>query len=87
MAELLFGVEPFYVLAYLVAGTAGAAGIAYKVLKILNKLDRRGLNHNKAFIVLAEHSDNETERLHPERSPHTISDTIKTILKEDDISA
>jgi len=80
---LLFGVEPFYVLAYLVGGSAGALGIAWKFFKILNKLDARGKNHNKAFIILAEHTDAETERLHPTRSPHTITETIRTVLQED----
>ena len=83
MEGLLFGVEPFYILTYLVAATAAAAGIAYKVLKFLQVIDGRGKNQNKALVVMADHSDSETERLHPDRSPHKIKGTIEKILKED----
>lgn len=85
MAEMLFGVEPFYVLVYLIAGTAGGLGIGWKIIKMLTKVDNRGKNHNKAFVILSEHLDSETDRLHPERSPNHISDTIRTVLKEDDV--
>jgi len=83
VVELLFGVEPFYVLTYLVAGSVAAGGIAWKFLKMVQKIDTRGINHNKAFIVLAGHMDTDSERLHPERSPNKIKPTIETILNDD----
>ena len=82
MEELLYGVEPFYVLTYLVAGTIGAAGVGWKFLKLISKIDQRGKNQNTALIEMADHSDTETDRLHPERSPHKIKPTIERILKE-----
>jgi len=81
---LLLGVEPFYVLTYLIGGTVAAGGIAWKVIRLIQKIDRRGKNQNKAFVILANHSDDETDRLHPERSEHHITETIETVLQEDD---
>jgi len=80
---LLFGVEPFWVLTYLVAATAASAGIAYKFLKKVDGIDLRGKNQNKALIEMAAHTDNETQRLHPDRSQIKIKPTIERILKED----
>jgi len=83
LVELLFGVEPFWVLTYLVAATVAAAGIAYKFLKKVDGIDTRGKNQNKALIEMADHTDNEGKRLHPDRSPNLIKPTIERILKED----
>lgn len=83
MSELLFGVEPFYVLTYLIAGSAAASGVAWKVIRVLNKLDTRTKNHSKAHHIMAKHSDAETDRLHPERSKNHITPTMETLLKED----
>ena len=83
MVELLFGIEPFYVLTYLIAGTGAAGGVAWKFLRTMQKIDTRGINHNKAFIVLAEHMDTDVERLHPNNSQVKIKPTIETILNED----
>lgn len=83
MVELLFGIEPFYVLVYLIGGSIVGSGIAWKIIKILQKVDTRGLNQNKAFCIMAKHMDDETERLHPEVSPHKIKPTIDTILNGD----
>jgi hypothetical protein len=82
MEGMLFGVEPFYVFAWLVAGTVAASGVGWKFLKLINKIDQRGKNQNTALIEMADHSDTETDRLHPERSPHKIKPTIERILKE-----
>ena len=82
MEELLFGVEPFYVLTYLAAATVAGAGVAWKIIKLINKLDMRGRNQNKALVEIAEHLDNETDRLHPDRSENHIKSTIVRILKE-----
>lgn len=82
--ELLFGVEPFYVLLYLIGGSAAATGIAWRILKLLNKVDGRGKNQNKAFCIMAKHMDDETARLHPDVTPHKIKPTIDTILNEDE---
>lgn len=83
MVELLFGVEPFFVLTYLIAATAAAAGIAYKFLKKIDGIDSRGKNQNKALIEMAAHTDSETERLHSDRSQNKIKPTIERILSED----
>jgi len=83
VAELLFGVEPFYVLTYLIGGSVAATGLIWKIIKTLNRVDTRGQNQNKAFSVMANHMDDETERLHPDRSPKKIKPTIDTILNED----
>jgi len=83
VVELLFGVEPFYVLTYLIAGTVAAAGVGFKILKLIYKIDTRGVNQNKALIEMADHADNEEERLHPDRSQNKIKPTIERILKED----
>ncbi len=83
MSELLFGVEPFYILTYLVAGSIAVAGFGYKILKFLNVIDSRGKNQNKALIEMADHTDTETKRLHPDRSQNLIKPTIANILKED----
>lgn len=80
--ELLFGVEPFYVLTYLVASTIAGAGVFYKFMKYIKRIDDRGQNQNKAFLVMAEHMDTDSERLHPDRTPRKILPTIETILKE-----
>ena len=78
--ELLFGVEPFYILTYLIAGSIAAAGFGYKILKFLNVIDSRGQNQNKALCVMANHMDDETARLHPDDSLSKIKPTIDTIL-------
>jgi len=83
VSELLFGVEPFYILTYLVAGSIAAAGFGYKILKFLHVIDSRGKNQNKALIEMADHSDTDTKRLHPDRSQNLIKPTIENILKED----
>jgi len=80
---LLFGVEPFFVLTYLLAATVAAAAIAYKFLQKVDNIDNRGQNQNKALIEMAAHTDSETERLHPERSQNKIKPTIERILAED----
>jgi len=80
---LLFGVEPFYVLVYLIGGSVAAFGVAWKFIRMLQKIDNRGKNHNKAFCEMARHMDTETQRLHPDRSQNKIKPTIETILKED----
>ena len=80
--ELLFGVEPFYVLTYLIAASIASAGVGWKVIKVINKIDIRGRNQNTALIEMAAHSDGETDRLHPERSENHIKPTIERILKE-----
>jgi len=80
---LLFGVEPFFVLTYLIAATAAAAGIAYKFLKKIDGIDLRGKKQNTALIEMAAHTDSETERLHQDRSQIKIKPTIERILKED----
>lgn len=82
MVELLFGVEPFYVLTYLVAGTIAAAGVGYKIIKLINYLISNGKNQNKALIEMAAHSDNEEKRLHPDRSQNKILPTIVRLLKD-----
>lgn len=82
MVELLYGVEPFYVLTYLIAATVGAAGAGYKIIKLINYLVTNAKNQNKALIEMAAHSDSETNRLHPDRSPHLIKPTIVRILKD-----
>jgi len=82
VSELLFGIEPFYILTYLIAGTVAASGIAWKFIRMLQKIDTRGKNHNKAFCELARHADSETQRLHPDRSQNKIKPTIENILKE-----
>jgi hypothetical protein len=82
MSELLFGVEPFYVLAWLAAGTVAATGAGWKFYKLIMTIDLRGRNQNKALIELAAHSDNETDRLHPKRSENHIKETITNILAE-----
>lgn len=82
MEEMLFGVEPFYILTYLIAGTIAAAGLGFKIIKLINKIDIRGRNQNTALIEMAAHSDGETDRLHPERSENHIKPTIERILKE-----
>ncbi len=82
VSELLFGVEPFYVLTYLIAGTVAAAGVGFKIMKMIIKIDQRGKNQNTALIEMADHSDGETDRLHPERSENHIKPTIERILKE-----
>lgn len=82
MEGMLFGVEPFYILTYLIAGTIGASGVGFKIIKLINKIDTRQRNQNKALIEMAAHSDSETARLHAERSPHVIKPTIVNILKE-----
>ncbi len=81
--ELLFGVEPFYVLSYLVAGSIAASGVGWKLLKLIQKIDQRGQNQNKALIIISEHQDNETDRLHPRRSENHITETIRTVVKMD----
>ena len=83
MSELLFGVEPFYILTYLVAGSIAATGFGYKILKFLNVIDSRGKNQNKALCIMANHMDDETARLHPEASLHKIEPTIDTILNNE----
>ena len=82
MSELLFGIEPFYILTYLIAGTIAAAGFGYRMLKFLNLIDTRGKNQNKALVEMADHADSEELRLHPDRSQNKIKPTIKNILKE-----
>jgi len=83
MEHTLFGVEPFFVLTYLVTFSLAAAGIGYKMLKFLQLIDRRGMKQNTALIEMADHTDNEGKRLHPDRSPNLIKPTIERILKED----
>ena len=83
VSELLFGIEPFYVLTYLIAGSIAAVGVVCKFIRMLQKIDTRGKNHNKAFCEVARHMDSETVRLHPDRSPNLIEPTIENILKED----
>ncbi len=83
MVELLFGVEPFFVLTYLLGATVAAAAIAYKFLQKVDDIDNRGKNQNKALIEMADHTDNEGKRLHPDRSPNLIKPTIERILEED----
>ncbi len=83
MSELLFGVEPFYVLTWLMAATAAGAGLGWKILKMLNQLESRGKLHSKAHIIAAKHSDDETDRLHEDRSENHILPTMETLLKED----
>jgi len=80
---LLFGVEPFFVLTYLLGATVAAAAIAYKFLQKVDDIDNRGQNQNKALIEMAAHTDSETERLHPERSQNKIKPTIERILAEE----
>ncbi len=82
MEELLFGVEPFYVLTYLAGASIAGAGIGWKIIKLINRIDLRGRNQNKALIEIAEHMDNETDRLHPKRSENHIKSTIVRILEE-----
>lgn len=80
---MLFGVEPFWVLTYLIAATGAASGVAYKFLKKVDVIDNRGKKQNTALIEMAAHTDNETKRLHPDRSQNKIKPTIERILKED----
>ena len=82
MEGMLFGVEPFYILTYLIAGTIGATTLGLKILKLTNQTVLRVKNTNKAILVIAEHMDEESVRLHPERSEHNIKSTIETILEE-----
>jgi len=80
--ELLLGVEPFYVLTYLIAASVAAAGVGWKIIKLINKIDSRGRNQNTALIEMAAHSDNETDRLHEDADKVHIKPTIERILKE-----
>lgn len=80
--ELLLGVEPFYVLTYLIAASIAAAGVGWKIIKLINKIDVRGRKQNTALIEMAAHSDNETDRLHESADKVHIKPTIERILKE-----
>jgi len=82
MEDLILGVEPFHVLAYFMGATVAAAGVTWKVIRLIQKIDLRGVNQNKALVEMADHSDNETERLHPDRSNNKIKPTIERILAE-----
>lgn len=83
MDHTLFGVEPFFVLTYLITFSLAAGALGYKMLKFLQLIDRRGMKQNTALIEMASHTDNETKRLHPDRSQHKIKPTIERILRED----
>ena len=63
MEDLILGVEPFHVLTYFIGVSVVAAGVAWKFLKKIDVIDTRGQNQNKAFVILAKHSDDETDRL------------------------
>ena len=82
MEEMLFGVEPFYVLTYVVAASIAGAGLGLKIIKLINKIDSRGRNQNKATVIISDHFDKQTDRLHPEGNGHPITPTVKTILEE-----
>ena len=82
LSEMLFGVEPFYILTYMIAGTFAALGITWKFFKFMTAIDTRGKKQNTALIESAAHTDNETLRLHPDRSQIKIKPTIERILKE-----
>ncbi len=81
--DLLFGIEPFYVLTYLIGATAGGIAAVWKILKFMKRIDNRGQNQNKAIIVMADHMDIDSERLHPDNTPVKIKPTIETILSEE----